>query len=123
MISQDCLMQHIHLILSEIETIATLQLQTTLMQANENDLPKLFEKTRAQISGILVHFNQHTMDENNRLELHVRRKSDEPIGLWITNEMMQEFMFAVNHTDTEEGDNVYHFLESSTVKTIHHLEG
>ncbi|KAI9281524.1 hypothetical protein BY458DRAFT_233102 [Sporodiniella umbellata] len=56
---------------------------------NLHILPKLFEKTRAQMSGILIHFNQHIMDPlHHALELK-QKNLDDP---WITQEMIQDFI-------------------------------
>jgi hypothetical protein len=70
---KQCLLDNRELFLSEIHRYTTYELQSTLLKVNEFDLPRLFEKTRAQISGILIHFNQHTMDKNHhRLELKIK---------------------------------------------------
>jgi hypothetical protein len=115
--------------LKEIHTYTTHELQSTLLKVNEQDLPRLFEKTRAQISGILVHFNQHTMDKKyHRLELNIKSaktSSNSSLSLpssyynnnsfrnWITPEMIQEFISAINHTDNEEGNTIQQFIELS----------
>jgi hypothetical protein len=129
-----CLLDNRELFLSEIHRYTSHELTFTLLKVNEFDLPRLFEKTRAQISGILIHFNQHTMDKNHhRLELKIKsnphtapqQKSSSAasqqsvmtaaskIRNWITPEMIQDFISTVNHTDNEEGHTIQHFLELS----------
>lgn len=134
---KQCLLDNRELFLSEIHRYTTNELQSTLFKVNEFDLPRLFEKTRAQISGILIHFNQHTMDkDHHRLELKIKSspntapqrhqqkaftKQQQPqaqqsgkVHNWITPEMIQEFISIVNHTDHEEGNtSIQHFLELS----------
>ncbi|KAI8970319.1 hypothetical protein BDF20DRAFT_826510 [Mycotypha africana] len=69
-----CILDHTDPFLKELEHYTAKECQDTLIQLNDVDLPRLFEKTRAQISGILVHFNQHTMDQNlHTLELRVKK--------------------------------------------------
>lgn len=131
-ISHQCLLDNRELFLKEIHTYTMHELQSTLLKVNEQDLPRLFEKTRAQISGILIHFNQHTMDKNyHRLELKIKSakitsKSSTPLSLpskyynnnnarnWITPEMIEEFISTANHTDHEDGNTIQQFIELST---------
>lgn len=113
MVSQQCLLDNRELFLSEIDRYTTQELELTLLQVNEFDLPRLFEKTRAQISGILIHFNQDIMDKNYyRLELKIKKtrmiRND-----WITPQMVEEFIATVNHTDNEQDHSIQHFLELS----------
>jgi hypothetical protein len=130
-VSHQCLLDNRESFLKEIHTYTTHELQSTLLKVNEQDLPRLFEKTRAQISGILIHFNQHTMDTNyHRLELNIKSakttsNSTNSLSLpssyynnnklrnWITPEMIQEFISTVNHTDNEEGNTIQQFIELS----------
>lgn len=114
MVSQQCLLDNRELFLTEMERYTSHELATTLLQVNEFDLPRLFEKTRAQISGILIHFNQNMMDKNHhRLELKVKRKTKTYQDHWITPQMVQEFIATLNHTDTEQDHSVQKFLELS----------
>ncbi|KAI8387549.1 hypothetical protein BD560DRAFT_382834 [Blakeslea trispora] len=116
-----CILVNKELILTQVRHYTTQELQSTLLKVNEFDLPRLFEKTRAQISGILIHFNQHTMDsEHHRLELKIKTvpsNSTLPDTLenrsrdWITSEMMLDFISTINHTDTEEGYTIQNFLD------------
>lgn len=113
--------------MTDIEKLALLGFQNTLKHANKYGLPRLFEKTRAQIAGIIIHFNQHTMDKDARLELRVKQKSNNgpfskrvattTSALWITDEMVQDFMLVANHRDHEEEERhgVHHFALCSVV--------
>lgn len=111
MVSQQCLLDNRELFLSEIDRYTTQELETTLLRVNEFDLPRLFEKTRAQIAGILIHFNQDMMDKNHsKLELKIKKNNTID---WITPIMRQEFIDTVNHTDNEQEHSIRHFLEQS----------
>ncbi|KAI8886018.1 hypothetical protein K501DRAFT_331575 [Backusella circina FSU 941] len=113
-VSQECLMQHKDLVLAKIEKLTLLEFQNTLKRVNKYDLPRLFEKTRAQIAGIIIHFNQHTMSKDTRLELRVKQKNNNgniskrlattTSALWITDEMVHDFIRVANHSDNEEGE-------------------
>ncbi|KAI8363851.1 hypothetical protein EDC96DRAFT_213178 [Choanephora cucurbitarum] len=109
-----CILEHKDIILRQVLLYTTQELQLTLYKVNDFDLPRLFEKTRAQISGILIHFNQHTMDSKyHRLELKIKsaHNTSLPVADWITPEMMQDFISTIHHTDTEEGYAIQDFLE------------
>ncbi|KAI7904439.1 uncharacterized protein BX663DRAFT_550819 [Cokeromyces recurvatus] len=119
-----CLLDNQKSILREIQMFITNELQSILFKINEVDLPKLFEKTRAQIQGILVHFNQHTMDQrHHRLELKIKEESrldtNHHVSYytrnWITPEMIHEFISIVNHTELEDGYTIQHFIGLSTM--------
>lgn len=111
MVSQQCLLDHRELILAEMERYTTSQLASTLVRVNTLDLPRLFEKTRAQISGILVHFNQNMMDKTfYRLELKIKKRT---VDHWITPTMVQEFITTLNHTDHEPDHSIQQFLALS----------
>jgi hypothetical protein len=132
-VSHQCLSDNRELFLQDIYSYTTYELQSTLLKVNEFDLPRLFEKTRAQISGILVHFNQHTLDKNHhRLELKIKASKesttvidDTSISLppnyynnnkfrnWITPEMILDFITTVTHSDNEEENTVQHFIDLS----------
>lgn len=130
-IDYQCLLDNRDLFLKQVHHFTTNELQHTLLQVNQVDLPRLFEKTRAQISGILIHFNQHTMNENyHRLELKVKDAKKQQqhtttlplpstylnnsIRNWITPDMMHEFIQTVNHTDIEKGNTIQYFLDLSS---------
>lgn len=73
-----------------------------LIGVNEYDLPKLFEKIRAQISEILAHFNQNTMNPfHHQLEWYNTYNKD---AFWITSDMIQEFVSIINHAEEEENN-------------------
>ncbi|ORE02531.1 hypothetical protein BCV72DRAFT_252419 [Rhizopus microsporus var. microsporus] len=111
-ISESCILEHQHRFLVKIENYMTQQVQEILYQVNEFDLPRLFEKTRAQISGILIHFNQHIMDPlHHRLELKQKQKGDSK--QWITDDMLHEFVSIVSHAEDQEDNNIQHFINLS----------
>ncbi|GAA5816153.1 hypothetical protein MFLAVUS_009679 [Mucor flavus] len=113
-VSQQCLLDNLESFLTEIQRYTSQEFQSTLIQINESDLPRLFEKTRAQIAGILVHFNRHTMDNNyHRLELKIK-STHKTRKYWITPDMVQDFINTINHKDNEEETNIRHFLKLST---------
>ncbi|KAI9337076.1 hypothetical protein BD770DRAFT_331917 [Pilaira anomala] len=112
-VSQQCLLDNLESFLLEIQRYTSLEFESTLNQINQSDLPRLFEKTRAQIAGILIHFNRHTMDNNyHRLELNIKSNKTRHHD-WITAEMIQDFIETVNHNEKEEETNIRHFLELS----------
>ncbi|CEP14184.1 hypothetical protein [Parasitella parasitica] len=133
MISYQCLLDNQELFFQDVYTYTTYELQSTLLKVNEYDLPRLFEKTRAQISGILIHFNQHTLDRNyHRLELKIKAAKASTVPLddtslslpasyysnskfrnWISPEMILDFIATVTHTDKEEGFTIQHFIDLS----------
>ncbi|KAI8049443.1 uncharacterized protein B0P05DRAFT_563721 [Gilbertella persicaria] len=113
-----CILDNREPFLTQVHHYTTQELQSTLSRVNQFDLPRLFEKTRAQISGILIHFNQHTMDtKHHRLELKIKSATNtsstavEAKRDWITFDMMQDFISTIHHTDTEEGNTIQHFLD------------
>ncbi|EIE92508.1 hypothetical protein RO3G_17106 [Rhizopus delemar RA 99-880] len=109
-ISQLCLLENQNKLLSRMHEYMNQQVRDILQQVNEFDLPRLFEKTRAQMSGILIHFNQHTMDPlHHKLELKQKYSNDH---YWITNDMIQEFISILNHAEEEE-NNIQHFIDLS----------
>lgn len=109
--SQSCLMENKDRFLREIYKHMNQEAQDVLRQANEFDLPKLFEKTRAQITGILIHFNQYTMNPlYHRLELNQNESDND--NHWITSDMIQEFISIINHTEKEE-HNIQRLLDLS----------
>ncbi|KAI8642194.1 hypothetical protein BD408DRAFT_432623 [Parasitella parasitica] len=131
-ISYQCLLDNQESFFQDIYSYTTYELQSTLLKVNEYDLPRLFEKTRAQISGILIHFNQHTLDRNHhRLELKIKAaktSSVPPEGTslslpasysnskfrnWISPEMILDFVTTVTHSDNEEGNTIQHFIDLS----------
>lgn len=113
-VSQQCLLDNLESFLTEIQRYTSQEFQSTLIQINESDLPRLFEKTRAQIAGILIHFNRHTMDNNyHRLELKIK-STHKTRKYWITPDMVQDFINTINHKDNEEETNIRHFLKLST---------
>ncbi|KAG2196869.1 hypothetical protein INT47_011389, partial [Mucor saturninus] len=117
MVSQQCLLDHRDEILSDMDRYTSTGLERTLDRVNALDLPRLFEKTRAQISGILVHFNQNMMDKSHyRLELKIKKRHKEKAeeGDWITPTMVQEFIDTLNHTDGEQDHSMQQFLALST---------
>lgn len=112
-VSQQCLLDNLESFLLEIQRYTSLEFESTLNQINQSDLPRLFEKTRAQIAGILIHFNRHTMDNTyHRLELNIKSNKTRHQD-WITAEMIQDFIATVNHNEKEEETNIRHFLELS----------
>lgn len=128
-IDYQCLLDNRDPFLKQVHQFTTNELQHTLLQVNQVDLPRLFEKTRAQISGILIHFNQHTMNENyHRLELKVKEAKKQSLQNtttlpsnylnnslrnWITPDMIHEFIQTIHHTDIEAGNNIQRFLDLS----------
>ncbi|KAK4509025.1 uncharacterized protein ATC70_007374 [Mucor velutinosus] len=132
-VSHQCLLDNRELFLQDIYSYTTYELQSTLLKVNEFDLPRLFEKTRAQISGILIHFNQHTLDKNHhRLELKIKASKAPAVAIddtslslppsyydnnkfrnWITPEMILDFITTVTHSDNEEEHTIQHFIDLS----------
>lgn len=116
-VSQHCLLDNRELFLSQIHQFVSNELQSTLVIVNQHDLPRLFEKARAQITGILTHFNLHFMTQPYRLELKLKNPSSPHVvnqKKWITVDMMEEFISTINHTDYEdEHTSIKHFLELS----------
>ncbi|EPB88977.1 hypothetical protein HMPREF1544_04238 [Mucor circinelloides 1006PhL] len=132
-VSHQCLLNNRELFLQDIYSYTTYELQSTLLKVNEFDLPRLFEKTRAQISGILIHFNQHTLDKNHhRLELKIKASKAPTVAIddtslslppsyydnnkfrnWITPEMILDFITTVTHSDNEEDHTIQHFIDLS----------
>ncbi|OAD06738.1 hypothetical protein MUCCIDRAFT_160371 [Mucor lusitanicus CBS 277.49] len=132
-VSHQCLLENRELFLQDIYSYTTYELQSTLLKVNEFDLPRLFEKTRAQISGILIHFNQHTLDKNHhRLELKIKASKAPAVAIddtslslppsyydnnkfrnWITPEMILDFITTVTHSDNEEEHTIQHFIDLS----------
>ncbi|KAI8992671.1 hypothetical protein BDB01DRAFT_446125 [Pilobolus umbonatus] len=109
-VTYDCLSENREGLLMEIQSYTNKHIQSTLSLINQDDLPKLFEKTRAQISGILTHFNKHTMTDH-RLELKNKQFADR---VWITDEMIDEFISIINHTDSEEeNSSIMYFSQLS----------
>lgn len=132
-VPHQCLLDNRELFLQDIYSYTTYELQSTLLKVNEFDLPRLFEKTRAQISGILIHFNQHTLDKNHhRLELKIKASKAPTVAIddtslslppsyydnnkfrnWITPEMILDFITTVTHSDNEEEHTMQHFIDLS----------
>ncbi|CAO3701076.1 unnamed protein product [Rhizopus stolonifer] len=109
--SQACLLENQHEFLLRMHGYINREVQDILYHVDKSILPKLFEKTRAQMSGILIHFNQHIMDPlHHELELKQKHGNDHH---WITEEIIQEFISILNHAEEEEENNIKSFLDLS----------
>lgn len=92
---KECIIEYSEDIYHRVEQLTSRELELSLLKLNEFEIPRLFEKTRAQITTIIQHFNQHTMDKKHRLELKI--KQNRPILHWITRDMIQESILHKEH--------------------------
>ncbi|CAO3697970.1 unnamed protein product [Rhizopus stolonifer] len=110
LMSPSCLLEHQDIFLLKIHEYMNQHVHDILIGVNEYDMPRLFEKTRAQISEILIHFNQNTMNPfHHQLEWYHTYNKD---TFWITSDMIQEFISIINHAEEEE-NNIRRLLHLS----------
>ncbi|KAI9247857.1 hypothetical protein BY458DRAFT_542790 [Sporodiniella umbellata] len=100
LISPACLLERPDAFLDKLQRYINQHVKNVLTGLNDHDLPKLFEKTGKQLSEILAHFNRNTMNPlYQQLEWHHKYYNRD---LWITNDMVQDFILNINHVEEEE---------------------